>query len=200
MSKKRYSVIYADPPWWYNNRKTGGERKNKTRFGGGAMKHYPLMRDRELLDMRSAINELAADNCVLFLWATGARFDFAIDLIRAWDFRFCTVAFVWVKTDKTMKLPIFNPGYYTASNAEFVLLACRGSMRPETPMLNQIILAPHSGHSRKPDMVRHRIELMYPNLNRIELFARPIDSMFQPFAGWDVFGNEVESDIELATA
>jgi len=39
-------------------------------------------------------------------------------------------------------------------------------------MINQVVATNIREHSRKPDEVRDRIDLMYPNLDKIELFAR----------------------------
>lgn len=185
----RYDVIYADPPWFYNSRKPGAERKDPTRFGGGAEKHYPLMRDAELMALRCMIDELAAPNSALFLWATMPRLDFALHLIEGWGFRYTTTAFVWIKRTASGGL-IFNPGYYTASNAEIVLLGVRGSMRPDRPMIQQVIEAPRGRHSQKPEEARRRIEQMYPNTARIELFARPPHPL-----GWNVWGDEAQGAV-----
>lgn len=182
----RYGVILADPPWFYNNRKAGGERKNKTKLGGGAMKHYPLMKDHELIAMASMINDLAAENCALFMWATMPRLDFGIDLLKAWGFRYATNAFTWIKT-KQDGSPIYGPGYYTASNTELVLLGIRGKMEPTKKMMPSVIHSIRQEHSRKPD-IHHAINQLYPEANKIELFAR------RAFPGWDAWGNEIESE------
>lgn len=187
----KYDVIYSDPPWFYNSRKAGNERNYlPTKFGGGAEKHYPLMRDAEILALRPMLDGWANPNCALFLWATCPRLDSAIEILKGWGFRFTTVAFVWVKRAKTNSL-IFNPGYYTASNIEVVLLGVRGTMRPDRPMIQQVVEGPRREHSRKPDEVRRRIEAMYPNAQRLEMFAR------EHVDGWDTHGNELESDLEL---
>ena len=189
-----YDVIYADPPWWYNKRaqsyeqwRDGRQTKtgvNRTRFGGGAEKHYKLMKDDELIALRPLIDDWANQNCALFMWATCPRLDSAINLIKAWGFGYATVAFVWEKVNRTDGGPIFNPGYYTASNAELVLLGVRGTMRPQQPMIQQVIRAPRREHSRKPDEVWRRIELMYPAAKRLEMFARGA------WPNWDVWGLE----------
>jgi N6-adenosine-specific RNA methylase IME4 len=194
-----YQVIYADPPWWYSPRKCGNERTYlPTKFGGGAEKHYRLMRDAELLQLRPLIDECAAPNSALFLWATCPRLNFAIDLVAAWGFRYCTVAFVWIKRSRTGGL-MYGPGYYTASNAELVLLGIRGTMRPDRPMLQQVVEAPRGPHSRKPERVAALIEEMYPDASRIEMFARPLSPLFPHRPGWDFWGNEIE-DGSLAAA
>jgi len=185
----KYDVIEIDCPWWYNSRKTGGERKNKTKFGGGAMKHYPLMRDQELIEFKSTIDDLAEDNCIMFMWATMPRLDFAIQLMQSWGFNYKTVAFTWVKTNKNGSYRV-NPGYYTASNIELVLIGIKGKnnglFKPTKTMINQIIAEEIREHSRKPDAVYNRINLMYPNLKKISVFAR------ENRHGFDVWGHEVD--------
>lgn len=190
----KYDVIYSDPPWFYNSRKAGNERNYlPTKFGGGAEKHYPLMKDDAILALRPMLDDWAAKSCALFLWATFPRLDSAIVILKGWGFRYATVAFVWVKRAKNNGL-IFNPGYYTASNAEVVLLGVRGTMRPDRPMLQQIVEAPRKRHSEKPNEVRLRIEEMYPNARRLEMFAR------QRVPNWGTWGNEVTSDVQLEVA
>jgi site-specific DNA-methyltransferase (adenine-specific) len=184
----KYDVIEIDCPWWYNSRKTGGERNNKTKFGGGAMKHYPLMRDQELIEFKSTIDNLANDNCIMFMWATMPRLDFAIQLMQEWGFNYKTVAFTWVKTNKNGSYRV-NPGYYTASNVELLLIGIKGEnnglFKPAKTMINQIIAEEIREHSRKPDAVYNRINLMYPNLKKISVFAR------ENRTGFDVWGNEI---------
>lgn len=190
-----YEIILADPPWHYSNRKTGGERNNRTKFGGGAMKHYPLMRDKELVAMAPFVQSLAADDCHLFMWATGPRLDFATDLMADWGFKFCTVWMTWIKTTKNAGVIfpqqgnglIYGPGSYTGSNAEFVLLGRKGHRLPQTKaMTPSIFFAPRQErHSQKPAIVHERIDLLYPAVRKIELFAR------RPYPGWAVWGNEV---------
>ena len=87
----------------------------------------------------------------------------------------------------------FGIGYYTKSNAEVCLLATRGDAHKlvKDNSISQMIMAPKTEHSRKPTIVRERIVQMLSDLPRIELFAR------QKIEGWDCWGNQVESDIDL---
>jgi N6-adenosine-specific RNA methylase IME4 len=136
---ERYDVIMADCPWFYNersaNRKSGGRG---TKFGGGACSHYSLMKDKDLLVMSDFVKSLAADNAAMFMWATGPRKDFAIELLKAWGFRYATNGFTWIKTTKHGKIHR-GPGSYTASNAEFVLLGIKGSKRPEKKLVDSVV-------------------------------------------------------------
>lgn len=194
-----YDVILSDPPWFYNSRGAGYELMKsrrtykhgpgRTKFGGGAEKHYALMKDEKLLALKPMIDNWAARNCALFMWATCPRLDSAITLIKGWGFRYCTVAFVWEKVNKTNGDTTKNPGYYTASNAELVLLGCRGSMRPQQAMIRQIVKGPRQAHSKKPDEVGQRIVAMYPNARRLEMFAR------ERVDGWDAWGDEAPTAV-----
>lgn len=177
---EKYDVILADPPWWYSNR--SADRKSK--FGGGARAHYEVMRDSELLAMAPFIDSLCEENCALFLWVTCPRMDFGIELLKAWGFRYATVVFHWVKTRKN-GLPIFGPGSYTGSNLEVCLLGVRGSMPPKKKLQPSLIMYPRRKHSEKPPVIRTRIERMYPDAKRIELFAR------HRVDGWDAWGDQV---------
>lgn len=200
MSRK-YNLILTDPPWHYAARISRGPG-TRTKFGNGAEGHYPLMKDAELLAMAEQVKAIADKNCALLMWATFPRLDFGIELLKAWGFRYSTVAFVWVKTthrarekfsnwlvrwDDFLKLlPATGPGAYTASNVEIVLLGVRGSMPPKKRMQGQLIFAPRREHSRKPDEVRERIVEIWGDVPRCEMFCR------HPAEGWDSFGHGVD--------
>lgn len=185
MSNK-YQVLLIDPPWKYNSR-----ANHKTRFRGGAEGHYSLMTDTDLAAL--PVSSIADESAVLFMWATFPRIEFALDLIRCYGFKYKTVGFTWCKLNPKNGQPFFGVGYYAKSNAEICLLATRGkTIKPATNSVSSLVLTPRREHSRKPDEVRQRIELMYPMQTKIELFAR------EKVDGWDCYGNEVASDIELA--
>ena len=181
----RYQIIYADPPWKYNSR-----ANHKTRFRGGACGHYDLMTMDEIKSL--PILDLADKNCVLFLWTTFPYLDEQIKLFEHWGFRYRTVGFSWIKTNKKNGFPFFGVGYYTKSNLEICLMGMRGQLKVQTNKISQVVVAPRGEHSKKPDVIRDKIVELFGDLPRIELFAR------QKTEGWDVWGNEVESDIDLA--
>ena len=86
---KKYQIIYADPPWSYRSGKVQGAAQN----------HYQTMSDEQLYQLPVA--DLTAEDCALFLWCTFPKLPEAIKLISAWGFSFKTVAFVWVKQNKS---------------------------------------------------------------------------------------------------
>lgn len=137
------------------------------------------------------VSDLADTDCALFLWATFPQLPEALRLIRAWGFSYKTVAFVWLKTNRRSHTWFYGLGFWTRSNAEICLLATKGHPKRQAANIHQLIVSPVERHSKKPDEARDRIVALMGDLPRIELFAR------QKPPGWDVWGNEVNSDIRL---
>ena len=137
------------------------------------------------------VSDLADTDCALFLWATFPQLPEALRLIRAWGFSYKPVAFVWLKTNRKARTWFYGLGFWTRSNAEICLLATKGHPKRQAANIHQLIVSPVERHSKKPDEARDRIEALMGDLPRIELFAR------QETPGWEVWGNEVNSDIRL---
>ena len=175
----KYNIIYADPPWKY----WGGRVK------GAGINHYPVMELKDICNL--PVSDLAAEDCLLFLWTTFPKIYEALEVITAWGFEYKTVAFVWVKQTKSGGDWFMGCGYWTRSNAEICLLATKGKPVRFSKAVHQLIIAPVEQHSKKPDVTRDKIVELAGNLPRVELFAR------QKACGWDVWGNEVDCDITL---
>jgi site-specific DNA-methyltransferase (adenine-specific) len=196
---KKFSVIYADPPWSYNDKRPGR---------GGADRHYPTMSIEEIKALPVA--DLAAPDCLLFIWCTWPMLQEGMETIRAWGFKYKTVGFVWIKANnrfynslltlvKEGMFKLFDPymggGSYTRSNSEFVLIGVKGKAARmiEDKSIRQIIYAPKGKHSEKPEEARERISKLIEKENKkpweykpkMELFARKI------VPGWACWGNEV---------
>lgn len=173
----KYDIIYADPPWRYGG--SGGTKWNP------ASHYYQTMSFEEIKKLN--VKEIAADDCLLFLWVVSPMLNECIKVGESWGFKYITVAFVWYKQRA-------NVGNYTMSSCELCLLFKKGKIpsgRVRNPGQKQFISEPVSVHSKKPMEARVRIMKMFPSSKRIELFAR------ESYEGWDCWGNEVESDIEL---
>lgn len=180
---KKYQIIYADPPWLYDN---GGDQKSRG-MARGSFKCMPI---DEICDL--PVQFIADDNAMIFLWATMPKLREALQVIDAWGFRYITCAFVWVKENPKSGGIYSGLGHWLNGNAELCLLGRRGkSLERKSKIVKQILFAPRGRHSEKPAEARQRIETLLGDLPRIELFAR------QKTPGWDVWGNEVESDITL---
>ena len=163
LPKKRYSIIYADPPWDYKGQKQhAGAGKKDT---GGAVSHYSTVKLKDLKTLD--ISSIAAPNCLLFMWATSPHLDQAIELGKSWGFSWATVAFVWDKKR-------VNPGFYTMSQCELCLVFKRGKIPNPRGARNvrQLVKSKREKHSKKPDKVRNKINKMFPDQKKIELFAR----------------------------
>lgn len=179
---KKYGVILADPPWEYRvyAKKEGGRT---------AESHYPTMNIEEIKALPVA--DIADQDCALFLWVTFPCLLEGFEVINAWGFLYKTVAFVWVKQNKKSDSLFWGMGHWTRSNVEICILATRGKPKRVNAGVHQVILTHVQEHSRKPEEVHERIKLLMGNVARIELFAR------RKAEGFDVWGNEVDSDIEL---
>ena len=179
---KKYSIIYADPPWEYKESGSG------SRVVSG---HYNTMdiRDIELLP----VNSISEDKSILFLWATFPRLPQCLGVISAWGFEYYGLGFDWVKTSKNGN-PSWGMGYYTRQNTEVCLIGVKKKPNRFKPLVRNILSVVHSNrlkHSEKPSLFKDKIVEVIGDIPRIELFAR------NKTEGWDSWGNEVESDIEL---
>jgi len=137
------------------------------------------------------VASIADDNCVLFLWTTAPCLQEAFKVLSAWGFQYKTKAFCWVKQNKVSMGLFTGMGYWTRSNTEDCWLAVRGHPKRIDASVHQVVMSPVRGHSEKPSIIREKIVQLMGDVPRIELFAR------QKVEGWDCWGNEVESDIEL---
>jgi len=137
------------------------------------------------------VQEIADDNCVLFMWVTFPMLLEGLEVINSWGFKYKTLGFSWIKTNPKNGKPFFGVGYYAKSNCEVCLMATKGKVHPMviSNMVSSCIISRRREHSRKPDEVRNKIVELFGDLPRVELFAR------QKVEGWDVWGNEVDSDI-----
>ena len=171
LGQKLYGVLYVDPPWDFlvRSRATGMDRH--------AANHYPVMQLGEI----AALPMPAAPDCVLFLWAPVAQNDNAIALIDHWGFKYRSMH-IWSK-------PSLDTGYWGRENAELLLIATRGTVPAPAPgdQMPYVIKAPRGPPSEKPEAFAEMIERLYPNVPKLEMFAR------KPRDGWDVWGNEVSA-------
>lgn len=181
----KYNVIYVDPPWSFNSKNTGGN------MNSGALAKYPTMTMQDMKDLK--VGDLAADNCLLVMWYVSSQPQEALDLVNAWGFKLRNMnGFVWNK--KTVKgNPFYGMGFYTRAGSEMALFATRGkpSAIVKDHSVRQVIDAVNRKHSEKPDEFRQAIVKMCGDVPRVELFAR------QTFDGWDSWGNEVKTELEL---
>jgi N6-adenosine-specific RNA methylase IME4 len=210
LSFGEYTIIYADPPWKYNNR-----ANHKTRFRGGAQGHYPCMPFEEIAEL--PIGSLGAKNSILLMWCTFPFLDDQIRLFEHWGYSYRTQMITWTKlnprgwdlpkddpnylpgkpyvlyTDGLFHSVFFGTGHYAKANPEVLLLGMRGQVPIISDKYSSVVLAPLSEHSRKPDEAYSIIEGVFGQEKRIELFAR------RSAPGWTTLGNGIDGrDIKEA--
>lgn len=161
---KKYSIIYADPPWSYSD----------SGCSGAAAAQYATMSINELkqLPVNPAGGGIAADDCVLFMWATYPKMQEALDLIEAWGFKYKSIAFQWIKQNRSGNGYFFGLGRWTRGNTEPCLIAIKGKPKRISAGVGQLVFSPLRRHSQKPAEVRDKIVELMGDLPRIELFAR----------------------------
>jgi len=169
-NNKLYKTIMADPPW---------DIEQKGHYG--AINHYNLMKLADIKAMPVA--DLCEENAHIWLWVTNATINAGYDVLKAWGFTPRSI-FCWIK-------PRLGLGVYLRNASEHILFGTRG----KAPILykaqpNWLFMSPIPPHSHKPEEQYAIIERCSPG-PYLELFAR----RRQP--GWDVWGNEIESDIDI---
>lgn len=179
IEEKKYKIIYADPPWNYRDKGCQGTMAN----------HYEGMNINDI--KRLQVNSIADKDSILFLWVTYPMLKEGLSVIENWGFTYKSIAFQWIKLNKKGKGYFYGLGRWTRGNTECCLLATKGKPKRISASVFQIIEQPLTKHSEKPMEARDKIVKLMGDLPRIELFAR------KKTEGWDVWGNEVISDISL---
>lgn len=185
-----FSAILADPPWHFQSWAGGrlnGDPAHRRVYTPSRAPDYSTMREPELCAL--SVADLAADDCVLFLWTCWPTLEQSLRVIESWGFTYKTCAFSWMKADPYRLFadeatPDMGLGYWTRANTEPCLLATRGKPKRRAADVRQGIIDKKREHSRKPDCVHERIERLVSG-PYLELFAR------QRRPGWTAWGNEV---------
>ena len=167
----KYRVIYADPPWSYNDKADAGSVQS-----GGAERHYPSMTIQQLCDL--GVPGICEEDAVLFLWVTSPLLFESAAVIKAWEFVY-KASFVWDKVKHNM-------GHYNSVRHEFLLVCTKGSCTPDrVELFDSVQSIERTTHSTKPEEFRRIIDALYPQGKRLELFAR------REIPGWDAYGHQV---------
>ena len=183
--QKKYNIILADPPWSI-------AATAQIPSGRPNSRPYVAMRMVDIFSL--PISEIAEKDSCLFLWATSPLIPEALFCMRSWGFEYKCVAFTWIKRNTKADSLFWGMGWWTRSNPEFCLLGTRGSPKRDAKNVHSVIDTKIEEHSKKPEEVKNKIVLLCGDKPRIELFART------KTVGWDVWGNEIESDIKIEDA
>ena|SRR5437899_1200323 len=170
LPNKRYKVIYADPPWEYKNKKTGGT------LSSGSASKYSTMSMTELKSL--PIADISEKNCIIFMWSTVPLLPEALQVLNSWGFKYKTMI-TW------RKIMSLGMGYWFRGQTEHLLLGIKGKVKAFRCQRPNFIQTKVLRHSEKPYEFRALIEAATNLTPRIELFAR------QKTEGWDSWGNEI---------
>lgn len=198
LPKKKFKVIYADPPWRFatwNKATAVKARDSKSAYLSAAV-HYTTMPTIDIC--RLPVWELCADDCVLFMWISWPMLPEALKVIEAWGFKYKTCGFDWTKANasqpdmftESMK-GAMGMGYWTRANTEPCLIATKGKPKRLKADVIMSIIEPRREHSRKPSRVHSDIQRLVDG-PYLELFGR------QQRDGWTVWGNQTEKFGEAA--
>lgn len=170
-----YRTLLMDPPW--AERMVG--RFRSTRHSRADRLPYPTLTLEQIAGID--VPALAEEDAHLWLWTTNSTLSAGYDLMRGWGFR-VLAPIVWVKPS--------GLGAWFVHRTQTILFGYRGKLRMRTRFRPNVLFAPATKHSRKPECSYELIEAV-SDAPRLELFAR------RPRAGWDVWGNEVASSLSI---
>ncbi|MFW6319330.1 MAG: hypothetical protein ACOC1L_04020, partial [Bacillota bacterium] len=154
----KYNIIYADPPWWFNDQKKVRKDGKTPTKGIGACHHYECMKIEKLAPlMADKLYNLATDNCAFFCWWLGTHHMDLAEIIKQANQRYRykkdmwrvvrSDAFVWVKMVKDGSHPTMGPGHYTRICCEQCALLMRGSLPVLDHTILQTVMEPRRQHS-----------------------------------------------------
>lgn len=166
--QKQYVSVIADPPW----------------SGLGAERHYPVMSQQQICAIGPALAPLLAPDALLWLWVANKNVADGHAVLKAWGFEYRSML-TWAKFGR------LGLGFPLRNTTEHVLLVVRGKPVIRFHSQGTWLFAPVQEHSHKPEELHAIAERLGPDGPRLELFAR------RPRPGWDVWGNEVRSDVPL---
>lgn len=196
----KFNIIYCDPAWRFRNWSMQAlAQKGEKWARRNGRSPYDVMNTEDIAALPVA--SLAARHSILLMWATYPKLEEALSVIKTWGFTYKTVAFTWVKQNRSGVGFHFGLGYHSRGNPEICLLATHGDgLRRVDNSVPNLLISPLEGHSKKPNEARRRIERLYGDVPRVELFAR------QSRPGWLALGNAIDgkdlqtSIIELSQA
>jgi len=172
-----YSLIYADPPW---KQTKGGLRK--TRPNQKRELDYQTISLEEIEEILKSFRDKSAENHIMFCWTIDKYLFESEQMLKDLGYKI-HARMIWDKTNGVA--PAFTVRY----SHEYLLYCYYGKFIPvATEMRGKyttVLREQATKHSKKPEIAYKMIEDLYPNTNKIELFAR------NKRVGWTSWGNEI---------
>jgi len=175
---RRYAVIYTDPPW---PQEKGNARK--ARPNQGKKLDYPVLPLNEIMEAHGPFFARAAEKHNVFMWTIDRYLHDAERMMAERGYKL-HARLVWDKENG------IAPAFTVRFSHEYLLwfyLPGRMLMpvKEYRGKYTTVVREPSTSHSAKPQAVYEMLERLFPEGNRIELFARKRRD------GWDCWGNEV---------
>lgn len=166
-----FPIVYADPAWNFS-----GNSKDKP--GKNARQHYDCMPIGDICAI--PVRDMVADNALLLIWVTSPFAELAFRVVKAWGFKY--------KSQLTWPKNTVAHGYWARGAHEILYICRRGKFPCEMPALFPTSIIPGKArqHSRKPEWVAEIVEKRFPDMPKLELFARTA----RP--GWTALGNQTD--------
>lgn len=176
--KETYGLIYADPPW----KQSKGGKKSVRENSSGKPLDYPTCSLDEIKEHLRLATESTTENSILFLWTIDKYLFEAQQIAESLGYKL-HARMIW---DKVTGIPV---AFTVRYGHEYLLYMYKGKLTPvakdERGKIHTVFRERVTKHSKKPDIAYEIIERLYPDLKKLEMYARETRD------GWDSFGNEV---------
>lgn len=178
-TENSYELILADPPW----RQSKGGRKRARPNSSGTELDYPVCSLEEIKEhLKTATSLCKSDNCILFLWTIDKYLFEAQTIAEELGFKL-HARMIWKKATGIPTAFTVRFGH------EYLLYMYKGKLisveKSERGKVHTVFEERVKKHSQKPEVAYQIIERLYPNLRKLEMYAR------RERYGWDCWGNEV---------
>lgn len=171
-----YQLAVIDPPWKW-------EHWSKVDTGA-RLAPYSTLTTNDIAAL--PIKKILAPDAVVILWVIDSMLPQALRCIESWGLEFKTVGFYWTKVRPSGKEHM-GLGYYTRANPEQAWIATRGNgLKRQSMSVRRWLHAPSGAHSEKPEEFYNRVDQLFGDVPRVDIFAR------KPRPGWAVIGNEID--------
>ena len=178
-TNNKYGLILADPPW---KQARGSGKKSVRPNSSGVPLDYPTCSLEEIKDHLSQATSLCSGDSVLFLWTIDKYLFEAQQIAEELGYKL-HARMIW---NKVTGIPA---AFTVRYGHEYLLYMYKGKLIPvateERGKIHTVFTEKVQRHSQKPEISYEIINRLYPNLKKLELYARTEHS------GFDVWGNEV---------
>lgn len=178
--KQKYGIIYTDPPW---QQKRGGIKSVRPNSSGGDIPYHTMSFEDIVNFHNTVLPKLCADKCNIFMWTIDKYLPQTEQFMKEAGYSL-HARIIW---DKVTGIPAaftiryaheYLLWFYIKGN---ILKPCEEMRGKYTDVIREQV----TRHSKKPEIAYKMIEDLFPDVRKIELFARNTRN------GWDSWGDEL---------